>query len=202
MPNIVFILDGDSTRRLIKRKIGKHPTPTEIESFCISIKRPDESISACYYYDCVPFGETRKLPVTGRDIDFSSEYVYAVAQSFQSDLARNPFFKFKRGQLSFDGWNIKEKVIAEIMASPRILRDRDFSPLLSQKQVDMKIGLDIAKIALARSADRILLITTDSDFVPIVDYARSKGIEVVLVLDTFSKIKECFRSKCTTRRYV
>jgi hypothetical protein len=63
MATVTFVLDGDSTRRLIKRKIGKNPTPAEIEAFCISTKMADESIKECYYYDCAPFGERRPLPI-------------------------------------------------------------------------------------------------------------------------------------------
>ena len=66
----------------------------------------------------------------------------------------------------------------------------------------MKIGLDIAKISLAKSTDRILLITCDSDFIPIVDFAQSKGVEVELILDKFSIIKGTLKKKCNALRYI
>ena len=202
MPNIVFVLDGDAARRLIRRKIGKHPTPTEIELFCRSARRTEETVVECYYYDCAPFGEIRPLPISGADRDFSAEVVYSVATKFQERMLDNSFFKFKKGYLSFNGWNIKDSVIVDLMRCPRVLTDDDFVPHLSQKQVDMKIGLDIAKISLAKSVERILLITCDSDFIPIVDFAQSNGVEVDLILDTKSIIKGALKNKCGHLRYV
>ena len=90
----------------------------------------------------------------------------------------------------------------DLMQQPRPLVDSDFIPHLSQKQVDMKIGLDIAKVSLAKTVDRVLLITCDSDFVPIVDFAQSNGMEVDLVLDNKSLVKANLKNKCDHLRYV
>ena len=52
------------------------------------------------------------------------------------------------------------------------LVDADFVPALRQKGVDMRIGLDIASIALKRQADTIVLVAGDADFVPAAKLAR------------------------------
>jgi len=44
----------------------------------------------------------------------------------------------------------------------------------------MKIGLDIAWISLNKIADRILVVTGDSDFIPAIKLARRNGIQVYL----------------------
>lgn len=44
--------------------------------------------------------------------------------------------------------------------------------LNKQKGVDMKIGLDIASLAYKKQLDQIILISGDSDFVPVAKLAR------------------------------
>ena len=44
----------------------------------------------------------------------------------------------------------------------------------------MKIGVDIASLALKRFVDRIVLISGDSDFVPAAKLARREGIDFIL----------------------
>lgn len=51
---------------------------------------------------------------------------------------------------------------------------------LRQKGVDMKIGLDIASMALKRHVDTIILVTGDSDFVPAAKVARREGVDLLL----------------------
>jgi len=51
---------------------------------------------------------------------------------------------------------------------------------MTQKGVDMKIGLDIASLAFKRQVRRIVLISGDSDFVPAAKLARREGVDFVL----------------------
>ncbi len=56
--------------------------------------------------------------------------------------------------------------------------EHDVKPSITQKGVDMKIGLDIASIAYKKLADVILLISGDSDLVPALKLARIEGLQV------------------------
>lgn len=51
---------------------------------------------------------------------------------------------------------------------------------LRQKGVDMRIGIDIAALALKRQADTIVLVSGDSDFVPAAKLARREGVDFIL----------------------
>ena len=51
---------------------------------------------------------------------------------------------------------------------------------IRQKGIDMKIGVDIASLALKRFVDTIVLFSGDSDFVPAAKLARREGIDFVL----------------------
>ena len=54
-------------------------------------------------------------------------------------------------------------------------------PNVHQKGVDMRVGLDIASLALKNHVDVIVLITSDSDFVPAMKFARREGAQLFLV---------------------
>ncbi len=184
--DVAILLDGDFTRRLLARKIHHIPAVAEIESFCKSILAQGESLYRTYYYDCPPFDGKRKLPVSQHLLDFTTTEVYARAIRFQQSLKQNPFFTCRYGHLSFDGWALKEKSIKRLLQSPSTLTDSDFEPILSQKQVDMKIGLDVAKLSIGEHVNRILLATSDADFVPTIHFAKSNNVEVVLLSDVHS----------------
>jgi uncharacterized LabA/DUF88 family protein len=181
--NIVILLDGDFTRRLLSRKFKHRASVSEIESFCKSVVQKNETLSRTYFYDCPPFGEQRPLPVSNQKFDFKSTEVFTTATAFQDELRGNEFFTYRSGHLSFDGWKLKDSSVASQIAAPCQLSDADFEPVLTQKQVDMKIGLDVAKLSLSRIVDRILLATSDADFIPAIDVAKSKKVEVVLLSD-------------------
>ncbi|MCM1378106.1 MAG: NYN domain-containing protein [Prevotella sp.] len=51
---------------------------------------------------------------------------------------------------------------------------------IRQKGIDMKIGVDIASLALKRFVDCIVLFSGDSDFVPAAKLARREWIDFVL----------------------
>jgi uncharacterized LabA/DUF88 family protein len=60
------------------------------------------------------------------------------------------------------------------------LTDDCFTPNLKQKGVDIKIGLDVAWVSFNHIASNIIMITGDSDFVPVIKTARRNGVFVYL----------------------
>lgn len=60
------------------------------------------------------------------------------------------------------------------------LTESDLSLNVTQKGVDMRIGLDIASLCHKGLVDQIILIAGDSDFVPAAKYARREGIDFIL----------------------
>jgi len=60
------------------------------------------------------------------------------------------------------------------------LTDSDLALDITQKGVDMRIGLDIASLAQKRLIDQIVLIAGDTDFVPAAKHARREGIDFIL----------------------
>lgn len=60
------------------------------------------------------------------------------------------------------------------------LTERDFKLDITQKGVDMRIGLDIASLAERGAGNQIVMISGDSDFVPAAKHARRSGIDFIL----------------------
>ena len=60
------------------------------------------------------------------------------------------------------------------------VQENDFTLSMSQKGVDMKIGIDISSLAYKKQVDQIILISGDSDFVPAEKLARREGIDFIL----------------------
>lgn len=100
---------------------------------------------------------------------------------FLRDLAALDNIALRSGELSFDGWSVKQLSVAQILETGRRLVGTDLEPDLKQKHIDIKIGLDIAWLASKRIVERIVLVTADSDFVPAMKFARREGVQVVLV---------------------
>lgn len=69
---------------------------------------------------------------------------------------------------------------------------------ISQKQVDMLIGLDIAEISIKKYADEIVLIGYDSDIAPALKTARMNGIRtsVVVFEDVNNYVEDSLLKHC------
>ena len=63
----------------------------------------------------------------------------------------------------------------------RMALGRLVKPVLEQKRVDMKIGLDVAWLSSRRIVDRIAMVTADTDFVPVMKFVRREGVQVIIV---------------------
>lgn len=80
-------------------------------------------------------------------------------------------------------WIIKPSKTKELLnktISIDDLTEEDVQFDFSQKRVDIKIGLDIASMALKKQVDQIILVSGDSDFVPASKLARREGIDFIL----------------------
>lgn len=131
-----------------------------------------------YYYDGPPMGGTQANPLGG-DFKFETSYK-SMCQRLHDSLAQSQDFAVRKGETVFRGWKLKGDVLTEIAASPRVLTPNDLSPIVEQKGVDLRIGLDVALLSVKRIVDTIVLVTGDSDLVPAMKFARREGLWVCL----------------------
>ena len=80
------------------------------------------------------------------------------------------------------GWTLTDSYIKKaIKGTHQPLQVGDVLLSQEQKGVDMRIGIDVATLALKRIVDRIILISGDIDMVPALKLARREGIQVIMV---------------------
>lgn len=91
-----------------------------------------------------------------------------------------PNVALRKGELSVHGWRVRRGVLEELAESQRALNEADLELHIEQKGVDLRIGLDIARLALRRLVDVLVVVTGDSDMVPAFKFARREGLRVLL----------------------
>ncbi len=82
------------------------------------------------------------------------------------------------GETSVQGWKLGQQAVKHV--GNKKLEARDLVPNINQKGVDLRIGLDIARLSLKGIVEAIVVVTGDSDLVPAFKFARREGIQVYL----------------------
>lgn len=144
----------------------------------------DDYLYRIFYYDCWPLDKRAHNPVTSRSVEFGNTEVARFRRAFFEELKRQRKVALRLGEArDHAGWIIKPRKTKELLAGKvgiGDLTEHDVSYDVTQKGVDMKIGLDIAALAYKQLVEKIVLISGDSDFVPAAKVARREGIDFVL----------------------
>lgn len=91
-----------------------------------------------------------------------------------------PNFALRKGETVVRGWRIGQKALKQMVSAPRVPAPRDLTPNIQQKGVDLRIGLDVARLALRQLVQVIVVVTGDSDMIPVFKFARREGMRVYL----------------------
>jgi len=169
MKSTIVLIDGGFLRSQAKRSKKLYNTPL-IEKFALSCIGPNEECLRILYYDCAPYNGSAVQPVSGTKKTFTG------SDKWLHDIASLDLFAVRRGVLKFRGFQRKSKIIPG-----STLTDSDFTPQFEQKGVDMRIGLDIAAYSAEHLAQRIILVTNDTDCVPAMKCARKAGLQTILI---------------------
>ena len=114
-----------------------------------------EELLRAYYYDCPPYQSANPTPEEREKM--------SKKQNFFAALESNPRFTLRQGRLELRGYNDKGK------------------PILAQKKTDLQLGIDVARIVTEKQAGVVAIISGDSDFIPLVQFAQQKGVIVRLI---------------------
>jgi len=152
----------------------------------LAYKDEENILYRIYIYDCPPLSKKMHHPKTNKPIDFSKTDVAIFRNNLHNEIKKMPLTALRLGKL--DDENIKwiisdEKMYKKLLRGEISANDIDekyFKIDINQKQVDMKIGIDITWLSLKRLVDKIILISGDSDFVPVAKLARREGITFIL----------------------
>ncbi|MFN9471055.1 NYN domain-containing protein [Acidovorax sp.] len=190
--NFAILIDGG----FAKRKLGNAKTPAAADDFkrLITAIVEDSALEhmrlhRVYYYDSVPLESTEKKPLNGGAIEFSKDPLVARSKQLFLHLSRLPLMALRLGELSFNGWRINARKLDKATGDRVEILEADLKPAITQKGVDMRIGMDIAALTLKKQAQVIVLVTGDSDFVPAMKFARREGAQLYLA-PLGHKIKE------------
>ncbi|MBI4027516.1 MAG: NYN domain-containing protein [Verrucomicrobia bacterium] len=137
-----------------------------------------------FYYDCPPLIKKVHNPITNRVIDFSKTPQTKFRLEFFEELKKLRKVALRLGHLQ-DGqrWLIRKEQMKLLLGGKMNLVDLKEEHVqydMKQKGVDIKIGIDIASLAYKKLADKVILISGDSDFVSAARLARREGIDFVL----------------------
>lgn len=143
---------------------------------CVSEMR----LHRVYFYDAKPLTGKIRRP-DGMELDFSSSKMATISQRQHNEIGQLPYVAMRFGELSYRGWQVKERVLRDAKSSITQISADDLEPNVQQKGVDMRIGLDIAALSLKRHAQLIVLVTGDSDLIPAMKFARREGMQMALL---------------------
>lgn len=191
MIKTAILIDGAFYRKRAFTLLGdKSPSEraTELYAYChrhIIDEKEGASLYRVFYYDCPPSAKNIYHPLLKRTIDLSKTPDYTWAMDFFKELKHQRKFALRLGRLAEEQayFNIKPSVMRKLIQgtlSIEQLTEADFSLSISQKGVDMRIGVDISSLAYKKQVERIILISGDSDFVPAAKQARREGIDFIL----------------------
>lgn len=176
----------------VKRKLHSLYSPLEaanIEQLVSAIRAHallrEHRLHRVYFYDAVPLSKAVDHPVTGEVIEYGATEVYQRNASLLRAVAQLPHVALRQGELQHDGWMAKWNSLAKGKkynkdADELTLKSSDLKPVIRQKGVDMRIGMDIAALTLKKHVDVVVLVTADSDFVPAMKFARREGAQLYL----------------------
>lgn len=184
-----ILVDGGFMKKLVifnrKPKASGPATLQEITAEFDRIKNHDSlkdlDLLRIYFYDAPPATGKIKNPVSGVDFDLSAHRNFSANQSLQQSLELTPDVALRSGEISVQGWQLGANALKDIRDNgTRTLVAEDFVPNIQQKGVDLRIGLDIARLSLRQLVDIIVVVTGDSDMIPAFKFARREGVRVYL----------------------
>ena len=137
-----------------------------------------------FYYDCLPLSKKVHNPISKKLVDFSRTDEYAFRTELLEALKRKRKVALRIGTLKDNNnWQIYPGRVKELLSGKKAIADLTENEIfldVRQKGIDMKIGVDIATLALKSFVDTIVLFSGDSDFVPAAKLARREGIDFIL----------------------
>ena len=179
------MIDGWFMRKMIYQLKSFYYDGKNIRDYCKKHLTNGDQIYRIFYYDTEPFQDKGHNPITKKAIDFSKTPVAIQQKKLLTSIKKTPNFALRLGRTVWRGnqWVLapeKLKGLLNNKIAVSDLEERDVRPMIGQKAVDMKIGIDIAMIATKRLADVLIIITGDSDIVPALKLARQEGMQVGL----------------------
>src|SRR3972149_7274579 len=152
MIKVVFMIDGWFMRKRIYNTKAFYYNGYNIRKYCCNHLRSDETIYRIFYYDTEPLDKKGHNLISKKAIDFKTTTVAQEQIKLLNSIRETPNFALRLGKTVWKNntWILKSEKLKELLEGKINIKDlteNDVTPLIQQKAVDMKIGLDIASIA-------------------------------------------------------
>lgn len=167
---------------------GKQDKPRQVADTlynqCMDHLKEQDYLHRIFYYDSLPLDVRVKNPISNKTINYGKSDTANFRNEFFNELKKKRKMALRLGYLKdTKSWIIrpnKTKALLSNKIKIKDLRDSDIEYDIQQKSVDIKIGLDIASLAIKKNVQKIILISGDGDFLPAAKLARREGIDFVL----------------------
>lgn len=183
-PKYAVLLDGGFVITKPKKKLKKFPTADDIVAVCNRIGDHDQlseyDLLRAYFYHAPPLSEETQNPIDGSILKLGDSQLFRDSQSLLSTLELKPNFALRLGEAVSMGWRVGDQAMRSLTKKPRPIVPKDLVPDIKQKGVDLRIGLDIARLSLCHLVDIIVVVSGDSDLVPAFKFARREGLKIFL----------------------
>lgn len=191
MIRVAILVDGGFYRKRAAHLFGQKTAQErakELVEYCrlhLHQGHEDTYLYRIFYYDCPPCDKNVFHPKLQRNVNLKKSDLYEWMQVFLNELKSKRKFALRMGRLSDNDikYTLKPEVVKALFSGKKSVDDiveNDFFLDIKQKTIDMKLGTDIASMALKNQVDQIILIAGDSDFVPAAKLARREGIDFIL----------------------
>jgi uncharacterized LabA/DUF88 family protein len=182
---VALLIDGGFVKKELYQKLGRFPIADDITALCERVMATPAlagwELYRVFYYDADPFTGTAVNPLSGQKINFQTTPQARQNLSLIQQLELRPNFAVRRGVLVCHGWKLGRRALSALKAGARTgLSANDLVAHLEQKGVDMRVGLDMASLAIKRLVTGVVLLTGDSDMIPAMKLARREGLRVYL----------------------
>jgi uncharacterized LabA/DUF88 family protein len=178
------LIDGGFLLRKLENKLKKFPTADQVEAVASSIAQHScvQGLHRLrvYFYHARPATGILTNPLNKAQTDLSSTPIFRAHESLLDTLELRPDFALRLGETSTQDWKLGSNALKSLLRKPRQIEAGDLVPNITQKGVDLRIGLDIARLALTQSVQAIVAVTGDSDLIPAFKFARREGLRVFL----------------------
>jgi uncharacterized LabA/DUF88 family protein len=184
---VAILIDGGFFLKKYQHLVSKTATPKQVAddlfTFCISHVENDH-LYRILYYDCNPLSIKIHNPLSKQLIDFGKTEIAIWRYKFFDELKRKRKVALRLGEIKTSKqWVIHPAKIKSLLKKEISVDDishQDISLNMTQKGIDIKIGVDITSMAIKGNVRKIILISGDSDFVPAAKLARREGIDFIL----------------------
>lgn len=187
MDKTAILVDGAFYLKRAKVLFGEKDSKdraNELYEYCLRHVK-DKELYRIFFYNCPPSDKTIYNPLTQKSVNLKKEPIYDWTINFHSELVAKRKVALRLGELleGTAGYVLRPEPTKRLLRGDITVSDLKQTDLIldiSQKGVDMRIGLDISSLAHKHLVSQIILIAGDSDFVPAAKYARREGIDFIL----------------------